>query len=210
MTDTTTLAAIDRTALKNALDAVMSSASADETRPHLAGVLLETIAKDNVIRFVSTDGHRLTRLDVPALPDSDTVDSSHLLPYREAKALIGVLRSKGPKPCYLEPIEIKFGSGRVTFEHVIDGSSTAIKPADEQFPPYSKVIPDYETKGSQGTPVIGWNARYMADVQKVAKHFANEKSGGVKASFGGDRDPVRIDMDCAAGKATVVIMPMRI
>jgi len=188
----------------------MSSASADETRPHLAGVLLETRTADNTIRFVSTDGHRLTLLDVPALPDFDTVDGSHLLPYREVKALIGMLRAKGPKLGHVDPITIGIDDGRVMFTRLMDASSSTIKPADETFPPYAKVIPNYSAKGGKGTPVIGWNARYMADVQKVAKHFANEKSGGVKASFGGDRDPVRIDMDCAAGKATVVIMPMRI
>ena len=129
-----TIAAIDRTILKQALDAVMTSASSDETRPNLAGVLLETDPKAGLLRFVSTDGHRLTKLETAANPEFEVKAGSVLLPYRDVKALIGVLRSKGPAASYPEPFTIRVNDGRVGFHGVIDGSVTEIKAADATVP----------------------------------------------------------------------------
>lgn len=51
--------------LKNMIDKTIYAVPVDEGRPHLAGVYFETILEDNVkkMRMVSTDGHRLSKID---------------------------------------------------------------------------------------------------------------------------------------------------
>jgi len=208
---------MDRQIFVKALSAVTPTASKDWTRPHLAGVLLETRPEDGIVRLVTTDGHRLTKLDVAALPDWDLQPAELLMPIGEVEALIKSLRGKAQS--YTEPVTASVKGGEITFRNVITKRSTGFALADEKFPPYAKVIPDYANKARSssdelvgGKVGIGFNARYMADVQKVAAFCANETSGGVKASFGGNRDPIRIDMENAdvSASAIVVIMPMRI
>ena len=207
--------AIERDTLVKALTAVMTSASKDETRPHLAAVLVETRPDDGLIRFVSTDGHRLTRLDVPAFPEWNVDAAELVLPAKKVEALIKALR--GARQSYPEPITVSADGRSVTFRNEVTADVTGFSASDETFPPYEKVIPDYTNKPVRssgrakavggGVP-IGFNPAYMADVAKVAK-FAAGTSGGVKASFGTSVDPIRIDLDNGEVSAVVVIMPMR-
>jgi DNA polymerase III sliding clamp (beta) subunit (PCNA family) len=242
MTETAIEFSMERGQLVGALKAVMPSASADLTRPHLAGVLLETLPDQSLARFVTTDGHRLTRLDVALHPEFEAPKAATkvLLPHDSVKGLIATLKSTARDAAH--PINISIaGNGSVKFDDPCNSSSSSVQGADENFPPYDKVIPDYENKGGRGgaladvkgrlrthdpvddaerkrlanrlddvTQSIGWNPAYMADVAKVAKFAASSASGGVKASFGGDRDPIRIDMENGNASAIVVIMPMRV
>jgi DNA polymerase III sliding clamp (beta) subunit (PCNA family) len=211
MTETAIEFSMERGQLVGALKAVMPSASADLTRPHLAGVLLETLPDQSLARFVTTDGHRLTRLDVALHPEFEAPKAATkvLLPHDSVKGLIATLKSTARDAKH--PINISIaGNGSVKFDDPCNCSSSSVQGADENFPPYDKVIPKERKAGDNGTALIGWNPRYMADVAKVAAFAGNSASGGVKASFGGDRDPIRIDMCNGNASAIVVIMPMRV
>lgn len=207
--------AMDRPKLVGALSAVLPSASKDETRPHMAAVLVETLPDDGIVRFVSTDGHRLTKLDVQAFPEWEVQAAELLLPRDKVEALVKALRAR--QKGHPELITVSAEGRSVTFKNEVSGDSTGFTSADENFPPYDKVIPDYSNgyndrgEAIGGKIPIGFNAKYMADVAKVAAFCANGTSGGVKASFGGNRDPIRIDMANAevGASAVVVIMPMR-
>ena len=56
---------IDAGVLKNMIEKTIYAVLADEGRAHLAGVFFETIIQGDVkkLRMVSTDGHRLSRID---------------------------------------------------------------------------------------------------------------------------------------------------
>jgi hypothetical protein len=56
------------------------------------------------------------------------------------------------------------------------------------------------------------SAAFLGDVGKAGKHLAYDKSGGVRWSVEGERDPIRIDMTNTdtGTETTIVLMPMRI
>jgi len=215
------LCTLERGTIHGALKAVLATASADETRPHLCGVLVEikasTSARLATMRLVTTDGHRLTRLDVSLPTDSNPVDSSVMLP---TASVVSLLKALSPKKANANhPIELELIPGEprqpstVRFTNLIDGSSTAFRTTDPDytFPPYDKVIPaKREQAENEGTNSIGLNARYLADLAVVANFASSDKHGGVRLTVAGDRDPVRVDMTNGTAEAVVVIMPMRI
>jgi DNA polymerase-3 subunit beta len=59
--------------LHDALRRVRHAISKEETRYYLGGVYLHHVARDNALRFVATDGHRLAQMDVPAPEGADTL-----------------------------------------------------------------------------------------------------------------------------------------
>ena len=52
--------------LHDALRRVRHAISKEETRYYLCGVYLHYVTRDNLLRFVATDGHRLAVADIPA------------------------------------------------------------------------------------------------------------------------------------------------
>ena len=202
-----TITAIDRPILVGALNAALTSASKDCTRPHMHGVLLETT--ETGIRFVSTDGHRLTQIDTANIGEWDhKAGEKHLLPRKDVETLVKALR--GVALSYADPITVNVDGSMLKFHHVLGRAELGIQPSDESFPPYAKVIPPKQDTGTNGTNRIGWNPNYMADVAKVAKFCGNTKSGGVEVSIAGECDPVRLDISNGEASAIVVIMPMRV
>ena len=177
----TAFAELDAGVLSQLISLTQYSMSSDDTRPHLAGTLFEGDGK--VVRMVTTDGHRLSKAELP----SDTGTSfSMLVPQKgiaELKRLLEDVKSER-KPAPVDKSE----RGKLTEERATLGVATlggnaffrgqdvqlSVKLADEQFPPYSKVIPQ-----SHSRRVVASRELLVDSLRRISL-VASDKSGGVR------------------------------
>lgn len=164
---------IDVDALHELIALTSYSMSTDDTRPHLAGTLFEGDGK--LLRMVTTDGHRLSKAERKMPEGSGLYNFRMLVPHKgiaELKRLLDDLRSarnKGEDGPLL--IQIGNHSGNAFFRR--DGLQLSVKLADEQFPPYEKVIPARHTRR-----VVVLRTAFVEALRRI--HLvSNDKSGGV-------------------------------
>jgi DNA polymerase-3 subunit beta len=141
--------------------------STDDNRPHLAGTLFE--GEGRTLRMVATDGHRLAKAE-HVLDDGEALDFSMLVPAKgigELKRLVEDAKAhKGDEP---PVIEVAHAAGSVYFRR--PNVLLSVKLADEQFPPYSRVIPR-----EQHRRVVVARTALLEALRRVAL-VANEKAG---------------------------------
>ncbi|EMK7726237.1 hypothetical protein V9P73_004363 [Yersinia enterocolitica] len=77
---------------------------------------------------------------------------------------------------------------------------------DGRFPDIQRIISNFKSKP---TDEIGFNAGYLADIEKAAKLYS-PKFCGIKIKPNGNTDASIVELHGAFDKGTVVIMPMRI
>jgi DNA polymerase-3 subunit beta len=128
------LAKVDAATLRDMIAKTFFSISTDETRYHLNGVLFETDgAGDKAIaRMVSTDGHRLSKVDRP-LPGAPKLTAPIIIPRKGLGELRRALEAAK------STVEIGVHNGHL-FARVGD-TTLSVKLIDAQFPPYEQVIP---------------------------------------------------------------------
>ncbi|MDY6837873.1 MAG: DNA polymerase III subunit beta [Thermodesulfobacteriota bacterium] len=126
---------MDGDILKNMLEKTMYAALSDEGRVHLAGVFFETITEgeERFFRMVSTDGHRLSRIDEP-------IDKGSGFELEE-----GVIV---PKSGIVEILRLIEGGGTVQVglrdkDFIVkkDSETLIIRLIEGEFPDYNLVIP---------------------------------------------------------------------
>ena len=148
--------------------------STDDTRPHLSGALFEGEAK--VLRMVTTDGHRLSKAESKLGQDAKMMGFSILVPSKgigELKRLIEDAKSSKPKgEADAGKVGIATTGGNAFFKR--DDIQLSVKLADEQFPPYSKVIPQ-----SQQRRVVVGRVPLTESLKRISL-VASDKSGGVR------------------------------
>ncbi|MEZ4288374.1 MAG: DNA polymerase III subunit beta [Polyangiales bacterium] len=158
-------------ALSELVSLTQYSMSHDDTRPHLAGTLLEGDGK--VIRMVTTDGHRLSKAEQKLKGDA-SLKFNMLVPHKgisELKRLLDDSKAAGSKE-ESSSVEIANVGGNAFFRS--GDRCLSVKLAEEQFPPYNKVIPH-----SQSRRVVA--ARHtLVEALKRISLVANDKSGGVQ------------------------------
>ena len=148
------------------------SMSHDDTRPHLAGTLFEGDGK--VVRMVTTDGHRLSKAEHKAGKGS-MMNFSMLVPHKgisELKRLLDDVKAGKGKADEPTTIGIATAGGNAFF--LRDDLCLSVKLADENFPPYSKVIPS-----KQSRTVIAARGPLVEALRRISL-VANDKSGGVQ------------------------------
>ena len=147
------------------------SMSHDDTRPHLAGTLFEGDGK--VVRMVTTDGHRLSKAEHKVT--GAMMNFSMLVPHKgisELKRLLDDVRSTKSKGDEATTVGICATGGNAFFQR--EDLCLSVKLADENFPPYSKVIP---TK--QSRTVVAARGPLVEALRRISL-VANDKSGGVQ------------------------------
>lgn len=143
-------------------------------------------------RVSSTDGHRLFVGDKHnnKLDDNIIVSVSKSPTKRYDYA---VLDTKTKMVTYHDDTELVVGAGIC---NMIDG----------RFPDVDRVIP----KQTAPTEQIGFNAKYLADVEKLAKLF-NPKFESVRFGLNGNTNAAVANLRAPTGEtAKIVVMPMRI
>ncbi|MFK7991053.1 MAG: DNA polymerase III subunit beta [Sandaracinaceae bacterium] len=148
------------------------SMSTDDTRPHLAGALFEGDGK--TLRMVTTDGHRLSKAEYPV---EGMLSFSMLVPNKgvgELKRLMEDVKvdAKRGEGDQVPTVAVATTGGNAFFQ----GSDVllSVKLADEQFPPYSKVIPQ-----QQNRRVVCARASLVSSLKRISL-VSNDKSGGVR------------------------------
>ena len=142
-------------------------------------------------RVASTDGHRamIASKHENKLTDNVIVSVSKSPTKRYAYAL---LDTKTKIITYYDEHEIMVGAG-------------ICSPIDGRFPDIDRVIP----KQTSPTEQIGFNAKYLADVEKLAKLF-NPKFEAVLFELNGNTSAAVANISAPTGETTkVIVMPMR-
>lgn len=155
---------VDASTLKTMIDRTLFSVSNDETRFHLNGVLFE--CDGDAARMVSTDGHRLSRID-RSLPGGPKLTSGVIIP---KKGLLEIKRT-------LDGVSGMCQLAIKTPFLFLKGNdiNLAVKLIESQFPPYEAVIP----KNSEGE--IEVDRLLFLDALKRAQLMSSE-TRGVKVS----------------------------
>lgn len=150
------------------------SISTDETRAHLNSLLVEW--DGDVLRAVSTDGHRLSKAE--AKLEGQSASTSLLIPLKAIRivkemcdGVYAAPTADGAKPS----IKIERNGGTAFF--VAGDTTFSVKLVDAQFPPYAQVIP------AKSERTIRLPRALLADALKAVAIASNERTGGVKFSF---------------------------
>ena len=148
------------------------SMSHDDTRPHLAGTLFEGDGK--VVRMVTTDGHRLSKAERKGGGKGAMMNFSMLVPHKgigELKRLLDDAKGAKTKD-EGSTVGIATAGGNAFFMR--EDLCLSVKLADENFPPYNKVIPS-----KQSRTVIASRGPLVEALRRISL-VANDKSGGVQ------------------------------
>ncbi|MDD9944189.1 MAG: DNA polymerase III subunit beta [Myxococcales bacterium] len=175
-------ASMDAASLGRLIALTHYSMSSDETRPHLAGALFE--GDGRVARMVTTDGHRLSKAEYKRPEDADALDFAMLVPNKgigELRRMVEEVRADA-KGDGEGVVDVAHVSGNAFFRH--GDVVLSVKLADEQFPPYKKVIPSSQERRVVVSRLL------LAEALKRISLVANDKSGAVR--FGVDAGVIRL------------------
>jgi DNA polymerase-3 subunit beta len=158
---------LENVALRKIIQKTVFAVSVDELRPAMMGVLLQ--AKGGELRAVSTDGHRLVKLqykcDPPIVLNRDIV-----IP---AKALAVLSKS-------LEEGETTISVGDTHIRFSFDKSFLVSRLIDETYPNYESVIPTDNTK------VMTVNREAMVSSIRRVALYASATTHQVRFDINGD------------------------
>ncbi|MBX3185926.1 MAG: DNA polymerase III subunit beta [Labilithrix sp.] len=170
--------ALDVEVLSELIQKTHFSISTDETRAHLNSALFEW--DGDVVRMVTTDGHRLSKVDVKV--SGRQASATMLIPLKaihELRRLCDEMLAEGASSTDGErkkPELLITQSGSSAFFQGA-GMTFSVKLVDAQFPPYSQVIPQGADK------VVRAPRTAFADALKAVSVAASERTGGVKLSL---------------------------
>ncbi len=149
------------------------SISTDETRAHLNSALFEW--EGDVVRMVTTDGHRLSKVDVKV--SGRQASATMLIPLKaihELRKICDEMSTETEGGKANELLITQSGSSAF-FQGA--GMSFSVKLVDAQFPPYAQVIPQASDK------VVRAPRGAFTDALKAVSIAASERTGGVKLSL---------------------------
>jgi DNA polymerase-3 subunit beta len=161
--------AIDASVLQELVDKTHYAISADETRAHLNSALFEW--DGDIVRMVTTDGHRLSKMDVKVT--GRQASATMLIPLKAIQELRRLCEDlvgegKDTKP----QLQITQSGSSAFFQA---GSMVfGVRLVDAQFPPYAQVIPQKSDK------VVRVPRAPFADALRAVSVAASERTGGVK------------------------------
>lgn len=150
------------------------SISTDETRAHLNSALFEW--DGDVVRMVTTDGHRLSKVDVKV--SGRQASATMLIPLKaiqELRRLCDEMIAEGGGGEKKPELLITQSGSSAFFQGA--GTTFSVKLVDAQFPPYSQVIPANSDK------VVRAPRTAFADALRAVSVAASERTGGVKLSL---------------------------
>jgi len=149
------------------------SMSNDETRPQLAGAMFEGDGK--IVRIITTDGHRLSKAEHKLGEGNEMLNFNMLVPNKgivELKRLIEDVRSERGKGDEASVIGVKKSGGNAFFKR--EDFLMSVKLTEEEFPPYSNVIPSSQEKR------VTVDRYLLTEALKRISLVARDKSGVVR------------------------------
>jgi len=154
------------------------SVSGDETRAHLNSALFEW--DGDVVRMVTTDGHRLSKMEVQV--SGRQASATMLIPLKaihELRRLCDeMLAEQGKEAKDAPKAQVQITQSGSSAFFVGGGTTFSVKLVDAQFPPYSQVIPQNSEKK------VRVPRAPFADALRAVSIAASERTGGVKLGIG--------------------------
>jgi DNA polymerase III subunit beta len=166
--------ALDVDVLAELIHKTHFSISTDETRAHLNSALFEW--DGDVVRMVTTDGHRLSKVDVTVA--GRQASATMLIPLKaihELRKICDEMLAEGGADGKKPELLITQSGSSAFFQGA--GTTFSVKLVDAQFPPYSQVIPQSNDK------IVRAPRTAFADALKAVSVAASERTGGVKLSL---------------------------
>ncbi len=155
------------------------SISGDETRAHLNSALFEW--DGDVVRMVTTDGHRLSKMEVKV--SGRQASATMLIPLKAVQELrrlcddfVGDVKDGGKDSAPKPTLQITQSGSSAYFQG--GGMTFAVRLVDAQFPPYGQVIPQQSDK------IVRVPRMVFADALRAVSVAASERTGGVKLTVG--------------------------
>jgi DNA polymerase-3 subunit beta len=145
---------------------------------HLNSALFEW--EGERVRMVTTDGHRLSKLEVRVA--GKQASASMLIPLKgvlELKRLCDEARSESAKSESGEDgstLQIVQSGPNAFFQ--LSGFQFSVKLVDAQFPPYQQVIPETSERAIRAPRLA------LADALRAVALAASDRTGGVKLTLG--------------------------
>ncbi|HEX8792646.1 MAG TPA: DNA polymerase III subunit beta [Polyangiaceae bacterium] len=161
---------LDVDALQELIAKTHFSISTDETRAHLNSALFEW--DGDVVRMVTTDGHRLSKMEVKV--GGRQASATMLIPLKAVQELrrlcddIAAESKEGAKA----QVQIAQSGSSAFFQG--GGMSFAVRLVDAQFPPYAQVIPQNSEK------IVRVPRSAFSEALRAVSIAASERTGGVK------------------------------
>jgi DNA polymerase-3 subunit beta len=160
---------IAQKSLQTMIRKTIFSVSTDETRYVLNGVLF--VVEEDLIRLVSTDGHRLSLID-KKLEKAPTQKIYQIVPAKALQELNKILEEEGEVNVQLSDNQIIFTTPQIVLmSRLIDG----------QFPNYDQVIPKQTDKK------VLFNTNLLLSATRRVSLMASDKSNSVKYSISKDK-----------------------
>jgi DNA polymerase-3 subunit beta len=170
--------AIDVDVLQELVAKTHFSISTDETRAHLNSALFEW--DGDVVRMVTTDGHRLSKMEVKV--SGRQASATMLIPLKAIQELrrlcddMGAEGKDGGKDASSKPqLQITQSGASAFFQG--GGMTFAVRLVDAQFPPYGQVIPQQSEK------LVRVPRAPLAEALRAVSVAASERTGGVKLAL---------------------------
>ncbi len=161
---------LDVDALQELIAKTHFSISTDETRAHLNSALFEW--DGDVVRMVTTDGHRLSKMEVKV--GGRQASATMLIPLKavqELRRLCDDIAAEGKEGAKAQ-VQIAQSGSSAFFQG--GGMSFAVRLVDAQFPPYAQVIPQNSEK------IVRVPRAAFAEALRAVSIAASERTGGVK------------------------------
>jgi len=154
------------------------SISTDETRAHLNSALFEW--DGDVVRMVTTDGHRLSKMEVKV--SGRQASATMLIPLKaiqELRRLCDDALAEAPREAGKEghPTQVQITQSGSSAFFQAAGTTFSVKLVDAQFPPYAQVIPQTSEKKVRVPRAA------FADALRAVSIAASERTGGVKLAL---------------------------
>ena len=145
------------------------SISADETRAHVNSALFEW--SGDRVRMVTTDGHRLSKMEATVAGTSAT--ATMLIPLKAISELRRLTdQAKSEK---IATLTIQQSGPNAFF--TVAGMMFSVKLVDAQFPPYQQVIPSSPARTVRAPRIP------FIDALKAIQLAASDRTGGVKLAL---------------------------
>jgi DNA polymerase-3 subunit beta len=165
-TDKMEFVEVDGAILRDMIDKTLFSVSHDDTRYHLSGVYLESDGEK--LRMVSTDGHRLSRVERLAGASKLGLKEGVIIPHKGIGEVRRLIDEEGDN---ILGVAIKDGSA-----HFRKGDVTlSVKLIDAKFPDYMQVIPRSSTQHA-----VLKRVPFLDALRRISLLASGDRSGGVK------------------------------
>lgn len=151
------------------------SISTDETRPHLNSALFECRAargeKPGIVRMVTTDGHRLSKMELPL--EGLGAETTMLIPH---KAMQELRKLFDDVVDHRDTTMVRIAQTGPNAFFKLGGVRFSVKLIDAQFPPYEQVIPGATER------IVTAGRSAFSDALKAVSLAASDRTYGVKLS----------------------------